>query len=165
MCKWRTTFLFLLVVFICIMSYIRYPIEGLIVKDPSTVQDGSCWCCGCGWQSCKTCAANAAKCCPSMMSFERWNFGKGGSAVSDDREARLDLISNNGGDILADAAKITAESGGKLDLASDAIQPGSFEQRQALLNALEKAGIQPQSVTADQIALMLKEMDLGGIKC
>ena len=151
----RLLFLIMLIVTMGFIAAVRYPIEKLVVADPTSIQDGSCWCCSCGWQSCKTCAANAKKCCPQPMSFQRWNFGKGGEAMLG--ENTLDLVSNTSDGALADAEKVIGGS------ASDnaEIKPGSYEQRQALLNALEKAGIQPQTLTAEQIALMLQENDLG----
>ena len=132
----------LIIVLIIIMGVaaaVRYPVEKYI-------EDGSCWCCKCGWQSCATCALNAKKCCDKTMSFQRWNFGKG----SDANVGMIDRVNSEEG-----------RGGSEGRRGSEGRGNTEAEQRQALLRALEKAGIQPQTLTTEQIALMLKENDLG----
>ena len=143
----RIILLIFMVIFIVIVGTFGYPIErwsqspiSVDSKIEDGLEDGKCWCCSCGWQSCKVCAANAGKCCPQAMGFERWSFGKGavGTPIVEKQEEGK-----------------KSDSSGK-----------TYDQRQALLAALEKAGFQPHSMSMDDlnalIAKAIREDDYGG---
>lgn len=158
----RFGFLFLLITFICtigvvsgMVKHTKIKIENLVIEDPTAMSDGQCWCCKCGWQSCTACANNSSLCCPDGKSgFTRYNFNNGNNSG----DGKLDLIGGaasalSGIDVSLKDSKKTNEDGSL-----------TYKQRQLLLDALEKAGIQPYSLTAEQIKMILREAELG-IQC
>jgi hypothetical protein len=147
----RIVLLIFMVIFIVIVGTFGYPIERLeMSKLEDGLEDGKCWCCSCGWQSCKICAANAGKCCPQAMGFERWSFGQGAVGAP--------IV-----DMTKDKEKEKSQ-GGKGE--GQGQGPGTYEQRQALLAALEKAGFQPHAMKMEDlnelIAKAVREDDFGG---
>lgn len=138
----RIVLLIFLVIFIVIVGTFGYPIEKMSQIEDG-LEDGKCWCCSCGWQSCKTCAANSKKCCPQAMGFERWSFGQGAVGAPIVDMTKDGTVSNK-------------------DKGSG---PGTYEQRQALLAALEKAGYQPHAMNMEDlnalIAKAVREDDFG----
>lgn len=149
----RIVLLIFMVIFIVIVGTFGYPVEkwaelSVESKIEDGLEDGKCWCCSCGWQSCKTCAANSKKCCPQAMGFERWSFGQGavGAPIVDPKDAKNK----------EDAKKGEGKGQG----------PGTYDQRQALLAALEKAGFQPHAMNMEDlnalIAKAVREDDFGG---
>jgi hypothetical protein len=153
----RIVLLVFMLIFIVIVGTIGYPVEKMTMgmgPIEDDLEDGKCWCCSCGWQSCKTCAANAGKCCPQAMGFERWSFGKGavGAPIVDINKKVAD-------------GTVNVDNGGvaKGDIVNG---PGTYEQRQALLAALEKAGFQPHSLKPEDLNALLakavREDDFGG---
>ena len=161
----RFGFLFLLITFICTVGVVSGMVkdtqhkinllESLVIEDPTAMSDGQCWCCGCGWQSCSACANNSKLCCPNGMGgFVRYNFDNGNIGGGD----KLDLI-GGASSMLSGIDNVPLD---KTEKNPDGTL--SYQQRQLLIAALEKAGIQPYSLTAEQIKMLLREAELG-VQC
>lgn len=62
-------------------------------RETLELDDGSCDCCSCGWQSCRACAANIGKCCgKGIGGFTRYTFNLPTRRGEDPNS--LDLISS-----------------------------------------------------------------------